>query len=143
MEVKMGGLPIVMTIGGLFLAATACGGTQVERIRVMNSDYVIEIEKRHAHLFLAEYDFTLRLKLGTKVLDEAEMTGDSGGLSRIDVIKLSGNRLAFRDHAQAKCVTQGGKKLDNCTADTGGRKIGHFDFDASRRWRYIDQDLGG
>lgn len=134
-----------LTIGALLVAAISagCGGAQIERVRIMDTDLVAEIEKRHAHLFLAEYDFTLRLKEGATVLDSVEMTGDSGGLSRIDVLQVDGDRLVFRDHARAECVSVARKVIENCPRETGRNQIGYFDFDASRRWRFIGQDLGG
>ncbi len=105
---------------------------------------VLEVRKTHAHQFLAEYDFKLVLKVGSTEIDSEDMTGDSGGLSRIDVLKVAERQYAFRDHARTICVDLEERGFDReCDFRTPGTLIGHFDFDSSKRWRYISEVDGG
>ena len=117
---------------------------QTERLPIGKSDLVLEVRKTHAHAFLAEYDHTLILKAGLREIDSKEMTGDSGGLSRIDVLRVARNRYAFRDHGRTVCLDIDERRFDvDCEFQTAGVRIGHFDFDSFRRWRYISETDGG
>jgi len=113
-------------------------GAQIERFPAGNTALVLEVHKIRAHAFLAEYDFKLVLKSGSSEIDSKDMTGDSGGLSRIDVLEVSKSRYAFRDHGKAVCLDIDDRRLD-ARCEVSGTRIGHFDFDSSKRWRYITE----
>lgn len=116
---------------------------QIERFPIGKTDLTLEVHKTHAHAFLAEYDFKLILKKGPIEIDSKDMTGDSGGYSRIDVWRISKLRYAFRDHGRTVCLNIDERKLDaRCDAPASGTRIGHFDFDSSKRWRYISEVNG-
>lgn len=113
---------------------------QIERLPIAKSDLVLEVHKTHAHAFLAEYDFKIVLKAGSREIDSKDMTGDSGGSSRIDVLRISPSLYAFRDHGKTVCLDIRERKLDaKCDSQTSATRVGHFDFDSSKRWRYISE----
>ncbi len=113
-------------------------GVQIEQFSIGRTGMVLEVHKTHAHQFLAEYDFKLILKTGSKEIDSKDMTGDSGGLSRIDVMRISKSQYAFRDHGRTVCLNIDERKL-NPECDLSGIRVGHLDFDSSKRWRYISE----
>jgi hypothetical protein len=107
---------------------------------VPGSNLVVEVHKVHAHFFLAEYDFKLILRSGSREIDFKEMGADTGGLSRIDVLRVDSKHYAFRDHVKTACLDVGERKFDrDCELSKPAIRIGHFDFDSSRRWRYISE----
>lgn len=77
---------------------------QVEQLALGQSGLIVEVRKTHAHLFLAEYDFELVLKANGQVVDTVRMSGDSGGLTMIDLLRKDSSTYAFRDHAQTQCL---------------------------------------
>ena len=129
---------------------------QVERIRIADTQMEIAMEKTHAHAFLAEYDFTLHLLDRGRRVASANMTGDSGGLARIDIFRVDSDTLAFKDHARALCVELTTRKIESCGLecvedqssfkhcdwDVGGVRVGSFDFDEDRNWRFIGVEPG-
>ena len=115
---------------------------QIETLRLGTSDLVLEAHKTHMHPFLAEYDFKLVLKGGSEELDSVEMTADSGGLSRIDVLRIDSSTIAFRDHAKTECLNIPLEKFDGCSSTISGKRIGYVDFDSKKKWRFIRRDGG-
>jgi len=118
-------------------------GIQIERLAFEPTGMVLEVHKIQAHQFLAEYDFKLVLKSGSKEIDSKNLTGDTGGYSRIDVLRISRGLYAFRDHGRTFCLNMDEPKLNSHCDPVAGTRLGHFDFDSSRRWRYIREVEGG
>ena len=129
-----------------------CTRSQTERIFLASPDLFVEVEKINAHVFLAEYDFKLHLIGAGRRIASANMTGDSGGLSRIDVFRVNQNTWAFQDHGRAFCIdvkkqtievcgfdglSVPGSTIKECSFRVQGLKLGYFDFDESRRWGYV------
>lgn len=129
---------------GSFAASvfSSSGSAQVETFRIDGSDLAVEVHKTQAHLFLAEYDFKLVLKAGSEELDSVEMSADTGGLSRIEVLRIGEETIAFRDHGRTECLNIPAEKFKYCDSTFGGERIGYFDFDAGKRWRFIRRDGG-
>ncbi|HMT06668.1 MAG TPA: hypothetical protein PKA82_01605 [Pyrinomonadaceae bacterium] len=113
--------------------------SQVETFPLLNTDLVLEVRKKHAHPFLAEYDFKLVLRSGKTELDHANMTGDTGGLSRIEVFKNNETTFAFRDHAKTVCLNIDSERFKECDSVSLGKQIGFFDFDSERNWRFVSR----
>jgi hypothetical protein len=122
-------------VGYWFVAGPSDG--QVESLALGESGLVVEVRKTHAHLFLAEYDFELVLKADGKTVDTAQMSGDSGGYSRIDLFRVNSSTYAFRDHAQSQCLDLSIPRFESCGLDRFGIPIGYFDFDKTKTWRFI------
>lgn len=102
---------------------------------------LLEVEKIHAHPFLAEYDFTFTLKDGPQELGSMKIS-DTGGYSRIDVLKVDPSTYAFEHLGDTTCMNIAEKRFESCFIQTAGRRIGYFDFDTARNWRFIP-DFGG
>lgn len=115
------------------------GDPDVQRLRLGASDLVVEVQKTHAHPFLAEYDFKIVVKTGSAELDSIEMS-DSGGRSRIDVLQIDNSTIAFRHYANTECLNIAREKFEYCGSDVSGKRIGKFDFDAKKKWRFIRLD---
>ena len=115
------------------------GTAQVETLRLEGSDLVVEAQKTHAHPFLAEYDFKIVVKAGSTELDSIDMN-DSGGRSRIDVLQIDNSTIAFRHYANTECLNIAREKFEYCGLDISGKRIGKFDFDAKKKWRFIRFD---
>lgn len=113
--------------------------TPVETFRLLNSGLALDVYKEPAHLFLAEYDLKLVLKAGKTELDSANMTGDTGGLSRINVSKENESTIVFRDHAKTVCLDVARKRFNECDSVSSGNQIGYFDFDSKRKWRFVSR----
>lgn len=126
----------------VFALLAGCSGQQIEELAVGYKDMKVEVIKTHAHPFLAEYDFKLILKSGGREVDSHEMTGDTGGYSRIDVISIDDRTLAFRDHVQIICLDLAGRRFQSCDGRTEGRELGRLDFDKNKIWRFIRMDEG-
>ncbi len=127
------------------LAASALGpvsNAEIERIHLNASDLIVEVHKTHAHPFLAEYDSRLVLKGGSDELDAVDMNSDTEGRSRIDVLRIDPSTVAFRDHAKAVCLNIASEKFEDCTVRPLGKRIGFFDFDSSKKWRFVRRDEG-
>ncbi len=112
-------------------------GVQTERVAIGSTSLNLEMRKRHAHLFLAEYNFTAALVAGSTELDSVEMTGDTGGLSRIDILALNQRMIAIRDHTRRECLSLATQRFERCPSETTGRPLGYFDFDSERRWKFF------
>lgn len=109
----------------------------VEQFPFGDTGIVLEVQKKHAHLFLAEYDFTIILKSGLKEIDSIVMA-DTGGWSRIDVLRVAAGRYAFRHYGRTVCVDLAKGSFDDyCDSQKEATRIGYFDFDSSRQWRYL------
>src|SRR6476659_2520667 len=94
-------------------------GSEMVELPIRNSDLILKVRKTHAHPFLAEYDLLLILNDGSKEIDSTPMTGDTGGLSRIDVLKLANGTYVFRDHAITVCLNVKERKFDRlCDSPT-------------------------
>ena len=109
----------------------------VEQFPLGDSGIVLVVQKKHAHLFLAEYDFKFILKMGGKEFDSVVM-GDSGGMSRIDVLKVGAGQFRLSHYGRNVCLTLGERSFDDyCDAQKQAIRIGHFGFDSSRQWKFI------
>ena len=102
---------------------------------------ILEVIKTNAHPFLAEYDFRLVIKSHGKEIDVVDMTGDTGGLSRIIVLRLDEHTIAFKDHAKTVCMNLVKKGFEDCLGKRGGLDVGYFDFDSSHKWRFISESV--
>lgn len=118
------------------------GNAQVETLRLEGSDLVVEVHKTHAHPFLGDYEFKLLLKVGADELDHVDMNADTGGRNRIDVVRTDSLTIAFRDHARAVCLNMASEKFEDCTTRALGKRIGFFDFDSNKNWRFVRLDGG-
>ncbi len=108
----------------------------VEQFPLGDSGIVLEVQKEHAHAFLAEYDFKFILKRGTKELDSIVMA-DSGGRSRIEVNKIGLGQYQLSHYGRNVCLTLGERSFDDlCDSQKQAIRIGHFGFDSSRQWKY-------
>ena len=128
------GLEILLVAA--ILGVCGCSGTQVLEFPIANTDLQLKVIKTHAHPFLAEYDFKFVLNFKEKEIDAINMTGDSGGYSRIDVLKTE-DGLAFRDHGKSVCLDFGRRTFKDCAENSTTLNLGHFDFDEKRDWRFI------
>jgi len=109
----------------------------VEQFPLGDSGIVLEVQKEHAHLFLAEYDFKLILKKGSKEMDSTVLAVP-GGRSRIDVLKVRAGQYAFRHYGRSVCLDIAKERFDGCyDSQQQGIRIGYFDFDSARQWKYI------
>lgn len=109
----------------------------VDRFALGDSGIALEVQKEHAHVFLAEYDFTFTLKMGSKDLDSI-VIADTGGRSRIDVLRVGAGRYQLSHYGRNVCLTLGEWSFyDYCNSQKQAIRIGHFGFDSSRQWKYI------
>lgn len=109
----------------------------IERFPLGDSGIVLEVQAEHAHLFLAEYDFKLILKIGPKEIDSVVMA-DSGGMSRIDVLKVGTSQYQFSHYGRNVCLTIGERSFeDYCDSQKQAIRIAHFGFDSSQQWKFI------
>jgi len=145
------------TVVILLILVVGCAHVRVVRIPLASTGLFVEIQKMHAHAFLAEYDFKLHLVESGRRVASVDMTGDSGGLSRIDVFRLDADTWAFQDHARTfsvnvkdrtikdaySCKDVEGHAITECSFKVEGSRIGYVDFDKSKRWRYISGALEG
>lgn len=118
------------------------GDAQVETLGFEGSSLVVEVHKTPAQAYWGEYDFKLLLKDGSEELDHIDMSGDAGGLGRIDVLRTDSMTVAFRDHAKAVCLNMASEKFEDCTKRASGKRFGFFDFDSNKNWRFVRRDGG-
>ena len=131
---------LCFAFGSFVVSTLSSDRGDVEQIRIAGADLVVEVYKTHTHPFLAEYDFKLVLRVGSEAVDAVEMTGDSGGLSRIEVMRLASGMIAFRDHGTTECLNVAKEKFEYCDSTLPGTRIGYIDFDATKTWRFIRRD---
>lgn len=111
----------------------------IDRFPVGKTGVVLEVQKNHAHFFLAEYDFIFVLKRGVNVIDSV-MVADTGGRSRIEVLKSIDGRTVLQHYGRAICIDKSSQSFDDyCDGQKGAMHIGSFDFDSSKRWRFIPE----
>lgn len=108
----------------------------VHRSRVGNTDMVLEVQKEHAHFFLAEYDFRFILKRGANIIDLV-VVADTGGRSRVDVLRDVEGRTVLRHYERNICLDRFTRSFDDyCDIQKDAVHIGSFDFDSTKRWRF-------
>lgn len=108
----------------------------VHRFSVGNTDMVLEVQKEHAHLFLAEYDFRFILKRGANVIDSV-VVADTGGRSRVDVLRDAEGLTVLRHYERNICLDRFTRSFDDyCDIQNDIVHIGSFDFDSTRVWRF-------
>ena len=109
----------------------------IDQFPVDNTGIMLEVKMEHAHLFLAEYDFTFVLKKGSKVVDSV-VVADTGGHSRIEVLKDTHGRTVLRHFGRNICLDKSTLKFDDfCDTQKEAVLIGYFDFDTTKHWRYL------
>jgi 5-enolpyruvylshikimate-3-phosphate synthase len=102
----------------------------------------IILERRAIHLFLAEYERTLVIQIGTKELIRKEVAVDTGGYSRMNVYQtspteyyLSGDLSFDRYFLDVAKVSFREAGLN--TKPLSAKFIGAFDRDEEMGWRFI------
>jgi len=113
--------------------------------QVPQTNVEIILERRAIHLFLAEYERTLILRVDGKEVLRKEVAADSGGYSRMNVYQIS----------PAEYFLSGDISHDKYELDitwlkinlivlieklTSAKFIGAFDIDEKRIWRFISAD---
>jgi hypothetical protein len=107
-----------------------------------NINAEIILERRHAHLFLAEYERTLVLRVGGKEVSRKEIAFDTGGYSRVNVYQISPTEyflsgdLSFDKYQMD--ITQ--PKINEAVLEkkpSTAKFVGAFDSDERRNWRFI------
>ena len=113
--------------------------------RVPQTDIEIILERRCIHLFLAEYERTLVLRVDGKEVLRQKAAEDSGGYSRMNVYEISPNdyllkgEMGFDKHE----LNIERRKINSSSLlekPVGAQFIGAFDFDGKRKWRFISAD---
>lgn len=66
--------------------------------KIPNTSAEIVLERRAIHLFLAEYERTLVLRIGKKEIIRKEVAADSGGYSRMNLYFISPTEYFLRGH---------------------------------------------
>ena len=108
--------------------------------RVPDSSFDIILERRNIHLFLAEYERTLVLRLNGKEVVRQGAAEDTGGYSRMNVFQLSDHEYFlvgefsfdtyFLDLSRTSLTRL--ERRDNAL----GSFVGSFDRD-EKGWRFI------
>lgn len=102
----------------------------------------IVLERRAAHLFLAEYDRELVFLIGDREIARRTAAADSGGYSRMKVFQISPSsyflcgEMSYDAHvldAWGRSIRDAGdeEKLLNATY------VGVFDKDEKKSWRFL------
>lgn len=102
----------------------------------------IVLERRCIHLFLAEYERTLVLRINGKEVLRQEVAADSGGYSRMNVYQISPDKyflsgdLSF-DKYELNIAQQKITSVDSEEKPLNAEFIGTFDIDEKKPWRFI------
>ncbi len=108
---------------------------------VPQTDIEIILERRAAHLFLAEYERTLVLRVGGKAVLREKVSFDTGGYSRMNIYQISPTEYFLSGDINDKYtldITQ--QKLTSILSTEKPsitKFIGAFDRDEKRKWRFI------
>jgi hypothetical protein len=110
--------------------------------KVPQTQIEIILERRAAHLFLAEYDRTLVLRANGKEILREEAAGDSGGYSRMNVYQISPTEFFLsgdfsHDRFRLTTTMPELKPVILEEKPTTANFIGAFDGDEKKRWRFI------
>jgi hypothetical protein len=110
--------------------------------KLPETDVEIVLERRAIHLFLAEYERTLILRVDGKEVLRQEAAGDSGGYCRMNVYQISPNEYFLsgdisHDKYELDVIRQ---KITSATLKEkppDAKFVGAFDTDEKRHLRFI------
>lgn len=110
--------------------------------RVPQTDFSIILEQYHAHLFLAEYERILVLQNGENEISRNEIAFDTGGYSRMNVYRTTPTRYFLQDISNIYEFDVNRSEIFKTALGTkyNGDFVGAFDFDGSKKWRFISSD---
>ena len=102
----------------------------------------IILERRAIHLFLAEYERTLVLRVGKNELFRKEVAVDTGGYSRMNVYRTSPNKYYLKgdlsfDRYFLDVAKQSFSDAGLDPKPMNATFVGSFDRDEERGWRFI------
>lgn len=110
--------------------------------KLPNMKAEIILDRRHAHLFLAEYERTLILRVDGKEVLREEVAFDTGGYSRMNIYQISpieyflSGDLDF-DKYHLNIIQPKINRVFLEEKPSTGKFVGAFDKDEKRNWRFI------
>lgn len=110
--------------------------------RVPRTNIEIILERRAIHLFLAEYERTLVLRVDEKEVLRKEVAADSGGYSRMNVYQISPAEyfligdMEFDRHV-LDITRQKLNSIISAEKPSSAKFVGAFDIDEKRSWHFI------
>ncbi len=113
--------------------------------KIPGTNQEIVLERRQAHLFLAEYDRELVLRIGEQEIARKAAAGDTGGYCKMKVFRIAPTRyfLCGQLSHDAHIVDVAERSIrDPGDEDrlSGATYIGVFDNDKAEPWRFISDD---
>ncbi|MBA3694766.1 MAG: hypothetical protein H0X15_04880 [Acidobacteria bacterium] len=113
--------------------------------QIPQTNVEIILERRAIHLFLAEYERTLILRVDGKEVLRQEGATDSGGYSRMNVYEISPTEYFLSgdisyDKHELDIMRLKINSVVLIEKPTSAKFIGAFDIDEKRIWRFITTD---
>ncbi len=110
--------------------------------RTSNSKTEIVLARRAAHLFLAEYERTLILRVKGKDVLQTEVAFDTGGYSRMNVYQISATEYFLSGAVSSDNYRLNVKRQEIVPAELEEKPlqtefVGAFDKDRNSYWRFI------
>lgn len=111
-------------------------------LQVPQTSVEIILERRAIHLFLAEYERTLVLRVDGKEVLRKVVAADSGGYSRMNVYQISPSEyflsgdISF-DKYELDITRQKLNSIISTEKPSSTKFVGAFDVDEKRSWRFI------
>ena len=107
--------------------------------KVPTTGFTVVLERRAIHLFLAEYERTLRIYSGSREIVTRRLSDDSGGYSKVNVYGTPAKELVFRDLWETYVLDSSGTMLRRSALDEQvepKKFLGAFDRD-EKGWRFV------
>lgn len=119
-------------------ASLACARREIAAFHVPDTRADITVERRASNPPHPEYARRIILRVAGRTAARVEMGGDTGGYGRANLYHLGGPVYLLRDAGDSYTVDVDRHTVARGPARrAGGRFLGAFDQDESRRWRFI------